>query len=83
MTESYIAPILPKDEAEDCDGSQELFEGEDDVIPASMIQPKDGEMDQATVRECLKALRILYDNQVLTEEQYRKLRLPLLEKLDI
>lgn len=78
MTESYIAPILPKDEAvpEEEEGN-ELFEESAEPAAAEEI------MDQEAVRECLKALRTLYDYQVLTEEQYRKFRLPLLEKLDI
>ncbi|MDV0443914.1 PH domain-containing protein [Methanorbis rubei] len=75
MKQSYIAPILPKDACEEKE--QELFEEE--ICGAVAAD----EMDQQTVIECLKALRILYDNCILTEEQYRKYRLPLLEKLDI
>ncbi|MDE2519238.1 MAG: hypothetical protein O0X93_06635 [Methanocorpusculum sp.] len=80
MTESYVAPILPKDEAVADEGGHELFEESGEPVCASAERE---EMDQDTVRECLKALRTLYDNHVLTEEQYRKLRLPLLEMLDI
>ncbi|MDU9376164.1 hypothetical protein McpSp1_07560 [Methanocorpusculaceae archaeon Sp1] len=74
MKESYVAPILPKDACEEKEA--ELFE---DISE----EPAMVKMDQQTVIECLKALRTLYDNCIITEEQYRKYRLPLLEKLDI
>jgi len=80
MAESYIAPILPKDEEE---GAHELFEESEENAPGPVVVEGEEMMDQDVVRECLKALRTLYDNHVLTEDQYRKLRLPLLEKLDI
>ena len=84
MAESYIAPILPKDgEKEEDEEAPELFEESGEPVSGQVIPAAEETMDQETVKECLKALRTLYDNHVLTEEQYRKLRLPLLEKLDI
>ena len=76
MSQSYIAPILPKDQCDD-ETHQELFEEETAEIPEHR------EMDQETVLECLKALRTLSDNGILTEDQYRRMRLPVLEKLDL
>lgn len=81
MTESYVAPILPKNE--ETEEEHELFEETRESVPEPAAPAAEETMDQDTVKECLKALRTLYDNHILTEEQYRKLRMPLLEKLDI
>lgn len=76
MAQSYIAPILPRDGCgEEEEAGQEFFETESGR--------KSPEMRQEDVLECLRALRTLSDHHILTEEQYRKYRLPLLEKLDI
>jgi hypothetical protein len=85
MTETYIVPIIPKDgkNKDKVEEIHEPFERGDESITELVSTATEKTMNQDTVKECLRALRTLYDNQVLTEEQYRKLRLSLLERLDI
>jgi hypothetical protein len=83
MTESYIVPIIPKEEKNEVEEEHELLKKNRESIPEQVFAATEKTMDQDTVKECLKALRTLYNNQVLVEEQYRKLRLLLLERLDM
>lgn len=82
MTETFIAPILEEEtvvvviEEED----EPLFEdAPEETVIASAMPP----MDQETILECLKAVKLLYEKGIISEELYKNLRLPLLEKLDL
>jgi hypothetical protein len=84
-TENYIVPIIPED-GKDIGRVEEVhepFKRGGESITELVFTTTEKTMDQDTVKECLKALRTLYENQVLIEEHYRKLRLSLLERLDI
>ena len=62
MTESYIAPILPKDgEKEEDEEAPELFEESGEPVSGPVIPAAEETMDQETVKECLKVLHMLYD----------------------
>ncbi len=85
MSESYVAPILPKS-GDDADPEPESVaeeeapffeETSEEVVLETVV------LDQESIRECLRALRLLHEKQIIPEDLYRKLRLPLLEKLDI
>lgn len=71
MTESFVEPIL-EDSADD----EPLFE---EAMIAAALPP----MDQESILECLKAVKLLYEKGVISEELYKSLRLPLLEMLDL
>lgn len=86
MSESYVAPILPRSgEAADpepesvADEEAPFFEETTEEEGCSAVVV----LDQESIRECLRALRLLYEKGIIPEDQYRKLRLPLLEQLDI
>jgi hypothetical protein len=83
IMEDHVVPISSEDEEEGIGGVHELFVGNCALILEPATAGMEETMDPDVVKECLKALRMLHDNRVLTEEQYRKLRLPLLETLDI
>ena len=84
MSESYVAPILPKsvdDENPEPESAAEEAPFFEDTPEEEM--PETVALDQESIRECLRALRLLHEKQIIPEDLYRKLRLPLLEKLDI
>jgi hypothetical protein len=83
IMEDHTVPILSKDEEEGIGEVHELFVDNCTLILEPAIAVMEEKMAPDVAKECLKALRVLYDNHVLTEEQYYKLRLPLLEGFDI
>ena len=84
ISESYVAPILPKSE----DGADPEPERVDEEAPffeetSAEVVLETVVLGQESIRECLRALRLLHEKQIISEDLYRKLRLSLLEKLDL